>query len=257
MKTSRKGKQNKGITLIALVITIIVLLILAGVTIATLTGDNGLLTKTTEAKNTNTEAEIEEQIRLAWNDYYISQHTKAEYTFQDAIDNVFGEGKATVTSEGSDFIVVYGNITKKVDTLNGTIMDSEIGKEEEVVVNPFIENTSETEMLMYVKIAKSTDNYYVVGSFNNWNTQDETYKLQKMNIANDNFDYYKTSIPGNSEFKIISIKEGETYNNCQWIPDGVGNNATSYAGTTYFVDLTYNYQSGDNLHMDSPMPDNW
>ena len=36
----KEGLKNKGITLIALVITIIVLLILAGVTIATLTGDN-------------------------------------------------------------------------------------------------------------------------------------------------------------------------------------------------------------------------
>lgn len=42
-------KKNGGITLIALVITIIVLLILAGVSIAMLTGDNGLLTKTTTA----------------------------------------------------------------------------------------------------------------------------------------------------------------------------------------------------------------
>jgi len=38
-------KKNKGITLIALVLTIIVLLILAGVTIATLTGDNGILSQ--------------------------------------------------------------------------------------------------------------------------------------------------------------------------------------------------------------------
>lgn len=38
-------KENRGITLIALVITIIVLLILAGVSIATLTGDNGILRK--------------------------------------------------------------------------------------------------------------------------------------------------------------------------------------------------------------------
>ena len=38
-------KKNKGITLIALVITIIVLLILAGVTIATLTGNNRIVTK--------------------------------------------------------------------------------------------------------------------------------------------------------------------------------------------------------------------
>ena len=47
IKTAKKQKlkESKGITLIALVITIIVLLILAGVTIATLTGDNGILTK--------------------------------------------------------------------------------------------------------------------------------------------------------------------------------------------------------------------
>ena len=57
-------KQNKAITLIALVITIIVLLILAGVTIATLTGDNGLLTKATDAKKANENATLEEKIKL-------------------------------------------------------------------------------------------------------------------------------------------------------------------------------------------------
>ena len=44
MKISRI-KTNKGITLIALVITIIVLLILAGVTISTLMGENGVITR--------------------------------------------------------------------------------------------------------------------------------------------------------------------------------------------------------------------
>ena len=43
-------KRENGITLIALVITIIVLLILAGVTIITLTGDNGILQKAGDAK---------------------------------------------------------------------------------------------------------------------------------------------------------------------------------------------------------------
>ena len=42
-------QRNKGITLISLVITIIVLLILAGVTIATLVGENGIITKAREA----------------------------------------------------------------------------------------------------------------------------------------------------------------------------------------------------------------
>ena len=57
-------KQNKAITLIALVITIIVLLILAGVTIATLTGDNGLLGKAGNAKIETEKAEIRETIEL-------------------------------------------------------------------------------------------------------------------------------------------------------------------------------------------------
>ena len=41
----KKEKANKGITLIALVITIIILLILVAVSIATLTGENGILRK--------------------------------------------------------------------------------------------------------------------------------------------------------------------------------------------------------------------
>ncbi len=60
-----KLKQNNGITLIALVITIIVLLMLAGVSIAMLTGDNGILTQATEAKKANTAGAEKEQIELA------------------------------------------------------------------------------------------------------------------------------------------------------------------------------------------------
>ena len=58
-------KNNKGITLIALVITIIVLLILAGITIAMLTGDNGLLTKANDAKVTDMRATADERVNLA------------------------------------------------------------------------------------------------------------------------------------------------------------------------------------------------
>ena len=61
----KKLKNMKGITLIALVITIVVLLILAGVTIAMLTGDNGILTKAQSAKKQNAETTLEEQIKLA------------------------------------------------------------------------------------------------------------------------------------------------------------------------------------------------
>ena len=64
MKKMQK-QMNNGITLIALVITIIVLLILAGVTIATLTGENGILTKATEASEKTNQTNVEEQVYLA------------------------------------------------------------------------------------------------------------------------------------------------------------------------------------------------
>ncbi|MFR8234185.1 MAG: type II secretion system protein [Clostridia bacterium] len=58
-------KNEKGITIIALVITIIVLLILAGVSIAMLTGENGILKQATEAKKASTVGAEKEQISLA------------------------------------------------------------------------------------------------------------------------------------------------------------------------------------------------
>ena len=59
-----KNMRNRGITLIALVITIIVLLILAAVSIATLTGQNGILTRADDAKRENEIASVKEQAQL-------------------------------------------------------------------------------------------------------------------------------------------------------------------------------------------------
>ena len=58
-------KNVHGITLIALVITIIVLLILAGVSIAMLTGQNGILTQANNAKNATELASAKEKVELA------------------------------------------------------------------------------------------------------------------------------------------------------------------------------------------------
>ena len=64
---SKKDKLEKsqGITLIALVITIIVLLILVGVTIASITGENGILKRTTVAREKTLQAQAEEELNLA------------------------------------------------------------------------------------------------------------------------------------------------------------------------------------------------
>ena len=61
-----KRSKQKGITLIALVITIIVLLILAGVSIATLTGQNGILTQANNAKENSEISEEKEAVSLAY-----------------------------------------------------------------------------------------------------------------------------------------------------------------------------------------------
>ncbi len=78
MKKTKETKKNQGITLIALVITIIVLLILAGVSIAMLTGNNGILTQAKLAKENTALAKEDEENKLAKNNEYIEEKTGAK-----------------------------------------------------------------------------------------------------------------------------------------------------------------------------------
>ena len=57
-RTIEKIKERKGITLIALVVTIVVILILAGITVGMVTSDNGILKET---KNAKEQAEIDNE----------------------------------------------------------------------------------------------------------------------------------------------------------------------------------------------------
>ena len=94
MKNFRK---NQGITLIALVITVIVLLILAGVTIATLTGDNGILTRAQQAKNETEQAEKEEKEKLG-----DMEDTINEYTAGIEVQQVTDENPGVLEGTGTD-----------------------------------------------------------------------------------------------------------------------------------------------------------
>ncbi len=58
-------KKNKGITLIALVITIVILLILAGVSIGLLLGENGIITRSREAKERTIIEQKKEEVQQA------------------------------------------------------------------------------------------------------------------------------------------------------------------------------------------------
>ena len=121
LKERVKGKN--GITLIALVITIIVLLILAGVTIATLTGDNGILTKAQSAKKVSTDAEIEEKIKLAVIASKINESNTVDTdVLTTELNNQFGDDgwEKTEIDENTWKVTVNGK-SYKIDLTTGAI----------------------------------------------------------------------------------------------------------------------------------------
>ena len=100
-----KKSRQKGITLIALVITIIVLLILAGVTIATLMGNNGLLTRAQEAKQRTEVSENEEEGMLNDLNNMMENYTQTTEGF---------DGEVNSPKLSSGMIPVYYDETNKV-----------------------------------------------------------------------------------------------------------------------------------------------
>ena len=122
-KKQVRRKGEKGITLIALVITIIVLLILAAVSIATLTGENGILTKANKAKEETEIASEEEQRELAvaeanMNDEEtIFQGVKIPAGFAPTRiegESTVDEGLVIVDSEGNSYVWIEVPKTEEV-----------------------------------------------------------------------------------------------------------------------------------------------
>ncbi|MFR5189942.1 MAG: hypothetical protein ACLTEH_01545, partial [Clostridia bacterium] len=78
--------KQRGITLIALVITIIVLIILAGVAINTLVGENGIITQAQRAKNETAEGQKEEAGGLASLEQQIDEATGKTYITEKGVN---------------------------------------------------------------------------------------------------------------------------------------------------------------------------
>lgn len=91
-------KNQKGITLIALVITIIVLLILAGVSIAMLTGPNGLLTRANDSKTATIKAEAVERINTELQAQYANILAGKNFDGKTTIEGNINNDKVTVTA---------------------------------------------------------------------------------------------------------------------------------------------------------------
>ena len=127
-----KFKKQKGITLIALVVTIIVLLILAGVSIAMLTGNNGILTQGKRAKEETTVGHEKEAVQMA----YAGAKAKKlgeEVTAEDVNEQLTINGENATATEGTNKIIVTftsgkvytidqsGKITQKNPAKKGTL----------------------------------------------------------------------------------------------------------------------------------------
>ena len=152
-----KKSNNGGITLIALVITIIVLLILAGISIAMLTGSNGILNKANEADVQTVRAEARERINLAldgaYTDLLTAKYVKGSSTTldKDAITKENGlSDEYTVTTNdaaeaGKDVLTITWSPKDKTygDDIKGTIQKKEAsGNELAYTVVPAADSTS-------------------------------------------------------------------------------------------------------------------
>ncbi len=118
-------RRNRGITLIALVITIIVLLILAGVSIATLTGQNGVITKATAAEEESKKAQYKEVLQIIGNglrDEKILENLTAEEYMERYKKAIEEEISRKGTLEGAS-VVVKNPTTLRVITKEGYVYE--------------------------------------------------------------------------------------------------------------------------------------
>lgn len=117
-------KENKGITLIALVVTIIVLLILAGISIMMLTGQNGILNRATTAKTQTENSQIDEMVKLSVMDSLTNGNGKiTEDLLTEALNKNLGSGNYTLTGNETEGWIVGANEKKYNISANGSITE--------------------------------------------------------------------------------------------------------------------------------------
>ena len=105
-------RSRNGITLIALVITIIVLLILAGVTLSLTLGENGILRKGMEAKEENRGATVDEKVKFWKTDLKLSKTQKQPLkSTQSIVNELFEEGLITEEEK----YIILGDESKEIE----------------------------------------------------------------------------------------------------------------------------------------------
>lgn len=156
--------SSSGITLVALVITIIVLLILAGVSISLVVGENGILAQATTAVEKNEIAQEKEQIHISYagekTDVFVGKkQVVTAGDLETAMNNTYGEGTVTIREEEGALIVKYTKSEREYTISNdGKVLaveenDSEIEEGEDVKI---IQPTDVTQWIWSLDEATNT-----------------------------------------------------------------------------------------------------
>ena len=124
--------NKKGITLIALVVTVVVLIILAGVSINAVLGDNGIIKKANQAASVTKEAEVKEAINRTILEFYLTNDYETLEDFLKAkaedgsIDSVTKNADGTLTVKKGEYSVTVEN---KTNSSNGSSSGGSTGGE--------------------------------------------------------------------------------------------------------------------------------
>ena len=192
-KETKAKDNNKGITLIALVVTVIVILILAGISISTLLGNDGLINHSKNAKEDAEISEYKEQLEVIKVTAYgaeIGTPNKIEflYTYADAIknDNMFKNAKEVTVDEDREVIKI---ITEEGYELEATIdimgngSNIDIGNVEiDIDINPRTWTNKEVEVSIVGNIGTNMKKMYSINNGTSWEEYTNPFTVQNNGV---------------------------------------------------------------------------
>ena len=150
-----KTKEIKGITLITLAVTIVVLLILAGISINTVVGDNGIIKKAQSSAELTKESEAKEIINRTIMEFYLTNEYE---TLEDFLNTKVSEGRIDKVEKNADgTLKVWKNdysvtTENKTNSLNNN--DNNMNKRIKISITPYegIYDSCEHEAITNVNV---------------------------------------------------------------------------------------------------------
>ena len=150
-----KTKEIKGITLISLAVTIVVLLILAGISINTVVGDNGIIKKTQSSAELTKESEAKEIINRTIMEFYLTNEYE---TLEDFLNTKVSEGRIDKVEKNADgTLKVWKNdysVTTENKTNSSNNNDNNMNKRIKISTTPYegIYDSCEHEAITNVNV---------------------------------------------------------------------------------------------------------